>query len=99
MSQIYSWLLRTSAVGLPGRICVRKFPRGPSHRCARCCLLKSVSELRKSTALDSTFSSDIPIVEPPLGNWTGRYLACRLSLIIVLSHTLYIRSAEASNDS
>src|SRR5260221_12059667 len=92
MSQMYSWLVRTSAKGLAGRLCVKKSPRVPSHRCARCCLLKSVSELRKSAGLDSSFSSDIPIVEPPRGNWTERYLACRLSLIILLSRSSYSRN-------
>jgi hypothetical protein len=70
-------------------------------------LLKSVSELRKSTELDPPLGSDIPIVEPPLENWTGHYPARRRSIfpqmslsgarLIRLVLLFYIRSLTASN--
>src|SRR5258708_14606817 len=74
MSQIYSWLVRTSAIGLTGTTLVRKPPRVPSQRCARCCLLKALRDSRNSSGLDSGLNCDAPIVVgPPLRTWRQLY--------------------------
>src|SRR5258708_9158891 len=74
MSQIYSWLVRTSAIGLTGTTLVRNSPRVPSQRCARCCLLKALRDSRNSSGLDSGLNCDAPIVVgPPLRTWRQLY--------------------------
>src|SRR5713226_4944247 len=74
MSQIYSWLVRTSATGLTGTTLVRKSPRVPSQRCARCCLLKALSDSRNSSGFDSGLNCDAPIVVgPPFRTWRQLY--------------------------
>src|ERR1051326_4133755 len=54
MSQMYWWLERVRARGSAANTASRKLPKLPLQFAARCSLLKSSSDLRKSDCLSTT---------------------------------------------